>query len=198
MLIPRNCEIDLSHMEGSISFQGMAPITTSWGEAPAYQWLGGLKDYSRHDPVAVAERVYDYVSDFAGSLAAAKSKPDIAVATGVDYRLCCEVIDEFTGGGYFIGPDTKDLYYFSAKVTLPPKGDERWRALVELCSPIPKRLVLVKAHFRVFYYVLWMQISAEDKDRAKRKENLERLRWFLTILGVVLGLTGLLLRLFSR
>jgi hypothetical protein len=202
LLVPRGCRIDTKFFEGSVSFQGLAPIETEWGKAIAYRWSSGLNEYSRHDPVAVAGSVAGHLKEFAPGPALAKSKPDIAVATSAEYKLCCAVVDQFLAEGY-VGREGVDLYYWASRDL--PKDDnkkERWRTLVKITKPIASSMVLIKAHFRIFYSMQWSQVPSDilarnllESRRISRFRAIAVTALIVGVLSLIMGIARLFLRL---
>jgi hypothetical protein len=143
--------------------------------------------------VAVADNVARHLKEFAPSGSMAKSKPDIAVATSSEYKLCCAVVDQFAETGHVARAGNGDLFYWTTKELPEQEDSKRWRELVRITKPIASSMVLIKAHFRVFYTMRWYQTP--ENMRARNLLQNKRVTSFrvIAVAGLIIGLSSLIM-----
>src|SRR5207249_1108550 len=75
ILVPQKCQIRTkANEDGCIAFKGIGPIKLDGQDAIAYYWVGGTNDYPQHDPITGAEKLLDYMAEYANTGQAAKTK----------------------------------------------------------------------------------------------------------------------------
>jgi len=194
LLVPQKCQLESKTHDGAINFKGMTAVKANGEDLPAYVWVGGALEFPEHDPVTGAIRLLDYVSHFAVSEQAAKSKTELAVATHTDFDLCCRVVDELKLQNYLAQVGEK---YFSGKDRLPKEESYRWMVLISITSAIARKFIILQAHFRVFFQASWWQLTQMHALHWEKRRKRERLLWIVSIAGLIVAITGAVLATLS-
>lgn len=194
-LTAENIKIQFPTTEGSIKHGEVAPIRELG--SLGHHWYGGLRFFSKHDPLIAASRIYEYALNYASTPEDAKSKEDCTYATSVSHPLGSELIDLLTKEAwqYLRSANGGKTFYLDPAKRLPKESKSRYMELIKIASQVAKKIRPAKAHFRIFFDAQWRQLAEEHKKRVRWRIRKDRLIFVVTILGFILAIWALIISL---